>query len=190
RAVRLGGVAARFERGGEGADTATVVAEADGPAAVVADETVRVAVVAAPSDVGGAHGRAPVLGAAALDAAGCGGHQMLSRVGWKWTSGISVCPGIGSGGGSGRDTGRGRRAGVAPRRRAHTGPRPVGDGRRSGRPHAKQWDIRRPPLPAPPRASGCRSRRTRRARPAAAARRSRPEGTASSSCPGTGSPAG
>src|SRR5690606_3780121 len=67
RAVRLGGVAARLERGGESADTATVVAEADGPAAVVADETVRVAVVAAPSDVGGSHGRAPAASALALD---------------------------------------------------------------------------------------------------------------------------
>src|SRR5690606_28139226 len=82
RAVRLGGVAARLQRGGEEADTATVVAEADRPAAVVADETVRVAVVAAPPDVGGAHGRAPGLGAAALEPAGCGGHQMLQRVGW------------------------------------------------------------------------------------------------------------
>src|SRR5690606_39656520 len=78
RAVRLARVAARFERGGESADTATVVAEADGPAAVLADETVRVAVVAPPADVGGAHGRTPVLGAAALDTAGCGGHPVSS----------------------------------------------------------------------------------------------------------------
>src|SRR5690606_35104340 len=77
-AVRLGGVAARLQRGGESADTATVVAEADGPASVLADETVRVAVVAAPADVGGSHGRTPVLGAAALDPAGCGGHRVSS----------------------------------------------------------------------------------------------------------------